>query len=67
MQIQLNGQAYQLDQDVLSIQALLEHLKLTDKRVAVEVNEHVIPRSQHSKVQLKAEDKVEIVQAIGGG
>ncbi|SEI55987.1 sulfur carrier protein [Allopseudospirillum japonicum] len=67
MQIQLNGQAYHLDQDTLSVQTLLEHLKLTDKRVAVEVNEHVIPRSQHPKTQLQTGDKVEIVQAIGGG
>lgn len=67
MQIQLNGQAYHLDQDTLSIQGLLEHLKLTDKRVAVEVNENVIPRSQHATTQLQAGDKVEIVQAIGGG
>lgn len=50
-----------------SISALLEQLGLADRRVAVEVNGEIIPRSEHPRHQLAADDRVEVVQAIGGG
>lgn len=66
MNIVLNGERCGLE-DALTVLALIEQLELTGKRLAVEVNEEVIPRSQHQAFRLRDGDRVEIVQAIGGG
>lgn len=66
MHIQLNGKTYPLSQQ-LTLAQLLEQLELTGKRLAVEVNLAIVPRSQHEQHVLQAGDKVEIVHAIGGG
>ena len=64
--ITLNGRPHQLSENT-SISDLLVSLNLQDKRVAVEVNRALVPRSEHAKHSLTAQDKVEIVHAIGGG
>lgn len=46
---------------------LLEHLGLTGKRLAVERNGEIAPRSQHGEIILADGDKLEIVVAVGGG
>jgi sulfur carrier protein len=66
MNIVLNGEQRGL-QDALTLNGLIEHLELTGKRLAVEVNEEVVPRSEHAGFRLRDGDRVEIVQAIGGG
>jgi sulfur carrier protein len=66
MDIVLNGDRYQLEEGA-TVGALVEHLALTGRRLAVEVNEEVIPRSQHPGHRLAQGDRVEIVHAIGGG
>lgn len=66
MQIQLNGEKTTLD-DTATVQALVESLGLAERRIAVEVNEEIVPRSQHSERRLADGDSVEIVHAIGGG
>ena len=66
MQIQLNGEACALDHP-LSITELLERMGLTGKRLAVELNLEIVPRSEHAQTRLAEGDRVEIVQAIGGG
>lgn len=62
----LNGNNKQLD-DNTSISQLLETLSLGDKRLAVELNQQIVPRSDFTSVTLNDQDHVEIVQAIGGG
>jgi len=62
----LNGNDKQLD-DNTSITRLLETLSLGDKRLAVELNQQIVPRSDFASVTLNDQDHVEIVQAIGGG
>lgn len=66
MHITLNGEAYPL-KDGQSVAELLEALQLAGKRLAVEVNEAIIPKSRHATHRLQAGDRVEIVHAIGGG
>ena len=66
MHIQLNGEAYALS-ETLSVAGLLEHLQLAGRRVAVELNFEIVPRSQYETTLLKENDSVEIVHAIGGG
>jgi len=66
MQIQLNGKAHDIN-DVTSLSDLVQQLDLAGKRFAIEVNDELVPRSQHEQHHLQANDQVEIVQAIGGG
>lgn len=66
MQILLNGETRTVD-DEISLADLVEQLDLTGKRIAIEVNGELVPRSAHADHQIEAGDRVEIVQAIGGG
>ncbi len=66
MQIQLNGENRPLDNDTSLLQ-LLESLDLIGKRLAIEINGEIIPKSKHASHQLQDGDRVEIVHAIGGG
>ena len=66
MQITVNGEIRDAAEG-LTVAALLGELELAGKRLAVEVNEDVIPRSQHPGHALRDGDRVEIVHAIGGG
>jgi sulfur carrier protein len=49
------------------LQALLGELRLGGKRVAIELNLEIISRSAYPATRLREGDRVEIVQAIGGG
>lgn len=66
MNIVLNGEPRGLD-EALTLRGLIDQLDLAGKRLAVEVNEEVVPRSLHAEYRLSDGDRVEIVQAIGGG
>ncbi len=66
MQIQLNGEPQTLER-AMTVQALLEQLELINQRLAVEINEDLVPRSQFAEHQIQDGDQIEIVRAIGGG
>jgi sulfur carrier protein len=66
MEITLNGEPLALAAP-LTIAALLERQGLAGKRVAVERNGEIVPRSRHAETQLAAGDRLEIVVAVGGG
>ncbi|CAK13268.1 putative thiamine biosynthesis protein ThiS [Pseudomonas entomophila L48] len=66
MRIQLNGEPYDLPEGE-SVAALLGRLELAGRRVAVELNLDIVPRSQHESTLLADGDQVEVVHAIGGG
>ncbi|MDA8360682.1 MAG: sulfur carrier protein ThiS [Gammaproteobacteria bacterium] len=66
MQITVNGEVRESNR-TLTITALLEEMGLAQRRVAVEVNKTLVPRSLHTRHMLAPGDQVEIVQAIGGG
>jgi sulfur carrier protein len=66
VKIILNGQEKPLVAPI-TVAALLQEMGLTERRVAVEVNREIVPRSRHGEVQLKDNDRVEVVFAIGGG
>ena len=51
----------------LSVAALLVMLGLETKKVAVERNEEIVPRSRYSETWLASGDALEIVHFIGGG
>ncbi|MCU1718441.1 sulfur carrier protein ThiS [Pseudomonas sp. 5P_3.1_Bac2] len=66
MQIQLNGAPFELA-DGANVAALIEALELSGRRIAVELNQDIVPRSQHASTVLREGDQVEVVHAIGGG
>ena len=66
MQIFLNGQTLDLP-DCISLHKLLEQQGYAQRRVAVEVNRSIVPKSRHAEHMLEDGDKVEIVHALGGG
>ena len=66
IELKINGESRQLVAP-LSLAQLLEQMQLTGKRVAVERNGDIVPRSQYSHVALDTGDQLEIVMAVGGG
>lgn len=66
MELNVNGKAVSVT-DVSTVSALLDQLGLTGKRVAVEKNGEIVPKSQHATTPITAADKLEIVVAVGGG
>jgi thiamine biosynthesis protein ThiS len=64
--IRVNGELRQLPHPV-SIAALVEEMGLAGKRIALEHNGEIVPRSQFATRQLADGDAMEIVAAVGGG
>lgn len=70
IQIRLNGEPYTLESTVdtpASAADLVEQLGLSGRRIAVEINEAIVPKSQLAETHLAEGDEIEIVHAIGGG
>ena len=66
MNITINGESRALESET-RLSQLLELLGLAGKRIAVEVNREIVPRSEYDSYTLNESDTVEIVNAIGGG
>lgn len=66
MDILLNGDTVRVETGT-SVSSLLAAQGLADRRVAVEVNGEIVPRSRHDAHMLQAGDRLEIVHALGGG
>jgi sulfur carrier protein len=64
--ITLNGDCLQFDSEI-TVADLLDRLALQGKRIAVELNQEIVPKSTFTHTFLKQGDKLEIVHAIGGG
>ena len=62
----INGEARQFDVSI-SVSTLIEQMQLSSKRIALERNGEIVPRSQFSQHMLNEGDKLEIVVAVGGG
>ena len=66
MEILLNGQPKTLPNSI-SLATLIDQLGFTGKRIAVERNGEIVPKSTYATVQVVAADRLEIVVAVGGG
>ena len=66
MNIVLNGETRSVETSG-NLSQLITELELGDKRIAVELNQQIIPRSCFTETVLQEGDVIEIVQAIGGG
>ena len=66
MTITLNGQSLTIS-DGINLRQLLEEQGLATRRVAVELNGEIIPKSEHANTTLHEHDRLELVHALGGG
>ena len=64
--ITLNGESKTFD-DSLKVAELLDLLSLQGKRVALELNGAIVPKSQHADTLIQNGDVLELVVAVGGG
>lgn len=66
MQIHVNGDPTELPADA-PMSALIAQLGLGGRRIAVEVNQELVPKSRFDDHRLHDGDRVEIIHAVGGG
>lgn len=64
--VSVNGEKRRFDTP-LDVAGLLAALDLAGKRVAVECNGEIVPKSQHGSTPITDGDRIEIVVAVGGG
>ena len=66
IQVIVNGATHRLERP-LDVAALVARLELSGKRIAVERNGEIVPKSAHRTTQVADGDRLEIVVAVGGG
>jgi sulfur carrier protein len=66
MEITLNGKPHPLP-GPMNVSELVASLGFAGKRIAVERNAEIVPRSRHVSTPLVPGDQIEIVVAVGGG
>lgn len=66
MRIQVNGREHDVDEP-LTVLGLIERLGWDTRKIAVERNLEIVPRSAHDSVKLQDGDRIEIVNFVGGG
>ena len=66
MVVSVNGNEIELP-DGLSIDGLLDRLKVKREYTAVAVNREITPKTHYAETRLKSGDKIEIVRPMGGG
>ena len=64
--ITLNGDQFPVDGD-LALMVLLERMGMRPNRVAVELNREIVPKAKYPQTIVRAGDKVEIINFVGGG
>ena len=64
--LKINGESRQFSAP-LTVAGLIEQLGYAGKRIAVDRNGEIVPKSQHANTELASGDQLEIVVAVGGG
>ena len=67
MHLIINGKDHDDLPEGLTVAALITHLGLPERKVAVERNREVVPKSAYSETALADHDELEIIHFIGGG
>ena len=67
MQVTINGTARTFDHPVATVADVVHALALEGKKIAVERNGEIVPRSRYDDTRVGATDRLEIVGAVGGG
>ena len=66
IKIKINGKINKID-DKTKLSDLIKNLKVPLKKVAIELNREIVNKKNLNKINLKGNDKIEIVHFIGGG
>lgn len=66
MRVQINGELRDVPEGI-SLQTLLEHLSLSQQRVAVELDRQIVRRTDWMATNINEDAKIEIVHFVGGG
>jgi len=66
LDIKINGESRHFP-EALTVAGLIDLLGYAGKRIAVERNGEIVPKSQHATTALASGDQLEIVVAVGGG
>lgn len=66
LRFELNGEPREIPEP-LSVEELLERFDLARRRVAVAINADVVRRSDYARVRIQSGDRIEVIQAVGGG
>ncbi|MGC6471339.1 MAG: sulfur carrier protein ThiS [Parvibaculales bacterium] len=66
MKIMVNGETFEIEQG-WSIANLIDHFDLPRKKLAIERNLEIVPKSAYDEICLADGDRLEIVHFIGGG
>ena len=66
IKIKINGKINKID-DKTKLSDLVKNLKVPLKKVAIELNKEIVNKKNLNKINLKVNDKIEIVHFIGGG
>ena len=64
--VQINGVEKVFATEV-NLEWVIDSLSLQNRKIAVEINQQIIPRSEYTKTLIKSGDSIEIVAAVGGG
>jgi sulfur carrier protein len=67
MEVTVNGATRVIETSTADIAALIRALGLEGKRIAVERNGEIVPKSRYADTHVLSGDKLEIVAAVGGG
>ncbi|MEO8751724.1 MAG: sulfur carrier protein ThiS [Casimicrobiaceae bacterium] len=67
MEFVINGAAQRLEPAPATIADLVRALNLEGKRIAIERNGEIVPRSRYAQTQVAEGDRLEVVAAVGGG
>ncbi|MCR4638776.1 sulfur carrier protein ThiS [Ruminococcus sp.] len=63
--VKINGELF--DKDGKTVAEMLADMDISVQRVAVELNEEIVPKAKYGEIVLKDGDKVEVVRFVGGG
>jgi sulfur carrier protein len=67
LSLMVNGSQFVCRETCATVADLLREMSLEGRRIAVERNGEIVPRSRHSQTALSPGDRIEVVAAVGGG
>jgi sulfur carrier protein len=67
MQLMVNGATHELDPPPATVAELVRALGLEGKRIAIERNGEIVPKSRYAETPVALGDRLEVVAAVGGG
>ncbi|MEE9143125.1 MAG: sulfur carrier protein ThiS [Gammaproteobacteria bacterium] len=66
MQVTVNGSVYEIPNETTA-REMIHRLELTGRRIAMEVNGEIVPRSAYGDHLFRDGDSIEVIHAVGGG